>query len=86
MMNKELGHLPQNIGFQEWRTVDHALTTFGRLSRIPEHDIDSRIRAAIHRVVISDLRHKKINQLSGGTVQKVGMAQAIMHQPSVPSY
>jgi ABC-2 type transport system ATP-binding protein len=83
LINKELGYLPQNIGFQEWRTVDHALTTFGRLSRISENDLESRIKTALERVGISDLRHKKINQLSGGTVQKVGMAQAILHQPSV---
>ena len=83
LINKELGYLPQNIGFQEWRTVDHALTTFGRLSGISENELESRIRTALDRVGISDLRHKKINQLSGGTVQKVGMAQAILHQPSV---
>lgn len=83
LINKELGYLPQNIGFQEWRTVDHALTTFGRLSGISENELDSSIRTALERVGISDLRHKKINQLSGGTVQKVGMAQAILHQPSV---
>jgi ABC-2 type transport system ATP-binding protein len=83
LINKELGYLPQSIGFQEWRTVDHALTTFGRLSGISESELDSRIRTALERVGISNLRHKKINQLSGGTVQKVGMAQAILHQPSV---
>ena len=83
LINKELGYLPQSIGFQEWRTVDHALTTFGRLSGISERELDSRIMTALERVGISDLRHKKINQLSGGTVQKVGMAQAILHQPSV---
>jgi ABC-2 type transport system ATP-binding protein len=83
LINKELGYLPQSIGFQDWRTVDHALTTFGRLSGISERELDSRIRTVLDRVGISDLRHKKINQLSGGTVQKVGMAQAILHQPSV---
>ncbi|HEY3421338.1 MAG TPA: ABC transporter ATP-binding protein [Methanomassiliicoccales archaeon] len=83
LINKELGYLPQTIGFQEWRTVDHALTTFGRLSGISENELDSRIKTALERVGIPELRHKKINQLSGGTVQKVGMAQAILHQPSV---
>jgi ABC-type multidrug transport system ATPase subunit len=83
LINQELGYLPQYIGFQEWRTVDHALTTFGRLSGISENELDSRIRTALDRVGISELRHKKINQLSGGTVQKVGMAQAILHQPSI---
>ena len=42
LINKELGYLPQSIGFQEWRTVDHALTTFGRLSGISGNELDSR--------------------------------------------
>ena len=83
LINKELGYLPQNIGFQEWRTVDQALTTFGRLSGISANELDSRIASALDRVGIADLRYKKITQLSGGTMQKVGMAQAILHQPSV---
>ena len=83
LINKELGYLPQNIGFQEWRTVDQALTTFGRLSGISANELDSRIASALDRVGIADLRYKKITQLSGGTIQKVGMAQAILHQPSV---
>ena len=83
LVNQELGYLPQNIGFQEWRTVDHALTTFGRLSGISENELESRIKTALDRVGITDIRYKKINRLSGGTVQKVGMAQAILHQPSV---
>ena len=83
LLYKTIGYMPQSIAFQEWRTVDHALTTFGRLSGISENELDSRIATALDRVGISDLRHKKINQLSGGTVQKVGMAQAILHQPSV---
>jgi ABC-2 type transport system ATP-binding protein len=83
LINKELGYLPQNIGFQDWRTVDHALTTFGRLSGISENQLESDIKSALDRVGISELRQKKINQLSGGTVQKVGMAQAILHHPSI---
>ena len=30
-VHKTLGYLPQNVAFQEWRTVDHALRTFGSL-------------------------------------------------------
>lgn len=31
-VHKMLGYLPESVAFQEWRTVDHALRTFGKLS------------------------------------------------------
>src|SRR5574344_1390063 len=34
--HKLLGYLPQSVAFQEWRTVNHALLTFGKLSGLTE--------------------------------------------------
>jgi ABC-2 type transport system ATP-binding protein len=82
-ISKEIGYLPQRTGFQEWRTVDHALTTFGMLSGISESVLGGRIDSVLKRIGISEFKDKKINQLSGGTVQKVGMAQAILHEPEI---
>lgn len=82
-ISKLLGYLPQQAAFQEWRTVDHALQTFGRLSGLAGPDLESRIKEVLDMVGILEFRHKKINQLSGGTVQKVGMAQAILHRPEI---
>ena len=65
------------------RTVDQALTTFGRLSGIPKGELDGRIKETLVEMDILETRYRKINQLSGGTVQKVGMAQAIMHRPKL---
>ncbi len=80
-LNRELGYLPQKASFQEWRTVDQALRTFGRLSGVPKDQIDQRIETTLNELGILETRHRKITHLSGGTVQKVGMAQAIMHRP-----
>lgn len=33
-VHKMLGYLPQDVAFQEWRTVDHALKTFAKLSSL----------------------------------------------------
>ncbi len=41
----------------------------------------SRIAEALDTLALSDVRDKKISQLSGGTVQKVGLAQALLHDP-----
>jgi ABC-type multidrug transport system ATPase subunit len=82
-ISKRIGYLPQGTGFQEWRTVDHALTTFGRLSGMSESALGAQIDTVLKRIGISDVKDKKIIQLSGGTVQKVGMAQAILHEPEI---
>lgn len=77
-----LGYLPQKAAFQDWRTVDQALTTFGRLSGMSRSDLADRVPQVLELLGIPDTRRRKIVQLSGGTVQKVGMAQALLHNPA----
>ncbi len=76
-----LGYLPQKVSFQEWRTVDHALKSFGCLSGIEKEILEDRIEEALKLVSISDSRYRKIKNLSGGNIQKVGLAQALLHKP-----
>jgi len=78
---KALGYLPQHAAFQEWRTVDHALTTFGRLSGMSVKDTERRIPEVLDLLGIPETRDRKVVHLSGGTIQKVGLAQAILHEP-----
>ena len=79
--DRALGYLPQHAAFQEWRTVDHALTTLGRLSGMSVQEVDKRIPEVLELLGITDTRQRKVVHLSGGTIQKVGMAQAILHDP-----
>ncbi len=78
---KILGYLPQSVAFQGWRTANHALTTFGRLSGLSGDHLEARINAVLKVVGLSDVRHKKIVNFSGGMVQKLGLAQALLHEP-----
>lgn len=82
-IHKLLGYLPQNVAFQEWRTVNHALNTFGRLSGLNSVEIENRVPQILDLLALSDVRHKKISQLSGGMTQKVGLAQALLHNPKL---
>jgi ABC-2 type transport system ATP-binding protein len=82
-VHKLLGYLPQSVAFQEWRTVDHALRTFGKLSGLEDPRLASRIGDVLDLLALSDVRHKKISQLSGGMTQKVGLAQALLHEPKL---
>jgi ABC-2 type transport system ATP-binding protein len=81
--NKSIGYLPQDVGFQEWRTVDHALLTFGRLSGMSKDKLHQRIPEVLELVGLLDARKRKIRHLSGGMQQKLKLAQALLHKPSI---
>ena len=81
--HKHLGYLPQSVAFQEWRTVNQALRTFGKLSGLEYPKLDKRIGEVLDLLALSDVQHKKISQLSGGMTQKVGLAQALLHEPKL---
>jgi len=82
-VHKLLGYLPQMVAFQDWRTVDDALTTFGKMSSLEKDVIDRRIERSLELFDLTDARYKKITELSGGMIQKVGLVQALLHNPKL---
>ena len=77
-----LGYLPQDVGFQTWRTVNHLLDTLGRLSGYDPHELPERIDEVLRIVGLQDVKNKKIVHLSGGMRQKLRLAQALLHKPT----
>jgi len=73
--------MPQAIAFQDWRTVRHALTTFGRLSGLTREFLSHRIPEVLYELGLRDAIDRKVMQLSGGMTQKLGLAQALLHDP-----
>lgn len=82
-VHEMVGYLPQRVSFQEWRTVDHALRSLGKLSGMEEREIDQRLREVLNRVGLHDVLDRKIGDLSGGTIQKLGLAQSLLHDPEL---
>ena len=82
-IHKLLGYLPQNVSFQEWRTVEHCLKTFAELSEVDRKEIEERIERSLKIVGLADSRKRKVKHLSGGNVQKLGLAQALLHDPKL---
>ncbi len=79
--SRRLGYMPQETGFQEWRTVEGALNTFGLLSGMQRGDLSSRITEVLDLVGLPEMGVRKIVHLSGGMQQKLKLAQAILHDP-----
>jgi ABC-2 type transport system ATP-binding protein len=82
-VSRMLGYLPQAVSFQDWRTVDQALTTFGKLSGLNKDELEHQIESLLGLFDLLDMRYKKISKLSGGMIQKVGLIQALLHKPKL---
>jgi len=81
--HKFIGYLPQQVAFQQWRTLNHALTTFGKLSGMDKNSIQPRIDELLKILDLNEYKFRKVGKLSGGTIQKAGIVQALMHNPSL---
>jgi ABC-2 type transport system ATP-binding protein len=82
-LSRLIGYMPQNIAFQEWRTVDQALITFGMLSGVDKASLAERIPRVLEQIGLADARKRKVIHLSGGMAQKLGLAQALLHEPEL---
>lgn len=82
-IHKILGYHPQDVGFQEWRTVDHLLKTFGHLAGLHSEELESNIQEVLKFVNLQEVRYKKIIHLSGGMIQKLRLAQALLTKPEI---
>lgn len=78
-----IGYLPQGVSFQRWRTVDNALRSFGLLSGLDKATLDKKIPELLDRFELGFARERKVRQLSGGMMQKVGFIQALLHEPKL---
>jgi len=80
-VKKSIGYLPENNPLYEEMYVREFLEFIAKIHKIKEHK--KAVNEAIAKVKLEKESHKKIGQLSKGYQQRVGIAQAIIHDPSV---
>jgi ABC-2 type transport system ATP-binding protein len=82
-VKRRIGYLPESPPLYPEMEVIEYLTFVGRLKGIGKADLSKRVDEAIERCAIGDVRPKLISKLSKGYRQRVGLAQAIIHNPDV---
>jgi ABC-2 type transport system ATP-binding protein len=82
-VHRMLGYLPQQVAFQDWKTVEQTLRSFGRLSGLAPEKLGERIDDVLRQVGLFDVKNRKVSALSGGMAQRLGLAQAILHGPKL---
>src|SRR4051794_7020792 len=82
-VKKRIGYLPESPPVYPEMEVSEYLDFVGRLKGITSADIGRRVDEVLGRCAIGDVRSKLIGKLSKGYKQRVGLAQAIIHNPDV---
>jgi ABC-2 type transport system ATP-binding protein len=82
-VKRRIGYLPESPPLYPEMEVDEYLEFTGKLKGIPSRDIKKRVDEVLGRCAIGDVRKKLISKLSKGYRQRVGLAQAIIHNPDV---
>lgn len=78
-----LGYLPQNFGYYPNFTGWDFMMYLAALKGLPKITAEKRSKDLLNMVGLYEVRNKKIKTYSGGMRQRIGIAQALLNDPSV---
>jgi len=79
----QIGFLPEQPYFYDYLTARELLEYFAGLSGVPPKERSRRAQEMLARVGLADASGVQLRKFSKGMLQRVGIAQAILHQPRV---
>lgn len=82
-IKKIIGYLPQELGMYPNLTVNESLEYVGIMSGLSKKDCKSQIDYYLDKTGLTDQKYKKNKNLSGGMKRRVGLIQALLHNPSI---
>jgi ABC-2 type transport system ATP-binding protein len=78
-----LGFLPENPYFYDYLSAEEFLDFYGRLHGVPADRRRERVAAALRRVGLAERSKVALRKFSKGMTQRLGLAQAIQHDPEL---
>lgn len=82
-VREHLGYLPENVPLYTEMKVREYLDFRGRLRKMPRGERQKRIDYVLDRCWLKPVQQKTIGHLSKGYRQRVGLADALLHNPAV---
>lgn len=78
-----LGYLPQQFGFYKNYSPKQYLMYLGALKGMDKKECERAIPELLEKVSLKDVMNKKMRKFSGGMIQRVGIAQALLNDPKI---
>ena len=82
-MKAQIGFLPEQPYFYDYLTASELLEYFAQLSGVPARQRRTKVGEVLSRVGLPDVGKVQLRKFSKGMLQRVGIAQAILHDPKV---
>jgi ABC-2 type transport system ATP-binding protein len=79
----QIGFLPEQPYFYDYLTASELLEYYGRLSGVGVKDCRTKVQDVLKKVGLPDVAGLQLRKFSKGMLQRVGIAQAILHDPKV---
>lgn len=79
----QIGFLPEQPYFYDHLTARELLTYYAQLSGVPAKERSARVTAMLERVGLTESAGMQLRKFSKGMLQRVGLAQAVLHNPKV---
>jgi ABC-2 type transport system ATP-binding protein len=79
----QIGFLPEQPYFYDHLTAHELLNYYAQLSGVPGKERSRRVEAMLQRVGLPDVQGVQLRKFSKGMLQRIGIAQAILHDPKL---
>lgn len=82
-VRKRIGFMPENTYLYKYLTGDEFLDFNGKFYGLEKEALEKRKTLVLEKVGLHHARNKKLNAYSKGMLQRIGLAQAILHDPEL---
>src|SRR5579872_3319891 len=79
----QIGFLPEQPYFYDHLTAHELLNYYAQLSGVPAKERSQRVHATLQKVGLPDVKGVQLRKFSKGMLQRIGIAQAILHDPKL---
>lgn len=82
-VHARIGYLPEAPYFYDYLTAEEFLRFYGRLAGLHRETVQQRVPLLLERVGLTEARHRQLRKFSKGMLQRIGLAQALIHDPEL---